>query len=108
MYSPPRVTGLCANLGLLPGMALDSSSVDPDDGKAWDFNDPEKRHKALKRVFTERSLLLVGSPMCSSFSRLQHLNWGRMSPDEVKRVREYGRKHLQFACKLYTLQKELN
>ena len=46
--------------------------------------------------------------MCSSFSRLQHLNWGRMSPDEVQRVREYGRKHLQFACKLYTLQKELN
>ena len=42
VYSPPRVTGLCASLGLLPGMALDLSSVDPDDGKTWDFNDPER------------------------------------------------------------------
>ena len=89
-------------------MALDLSAVDPDDGKPWDFNDPEKRRKALKKVFTERSLLLIGSPMCSSFSRLQNLNWGRMDPEEVERVKSYGRKHFRFACKLYSMQKELN
>jgi hypothetical protein len=108
IYSPPRVTGLASSLGLIPGMALDLSVVDPDDGKPWDFNDPQKRSKALKRVFTERSLLLIGSPMCSSFSRLQNLNWGRMDPEEVERVKSYGRKHLRFACKLYALQHELN
>ena len=89
-------------------MALDLSVVDPDDGKPWDFNDPSKRSKALKRVFSEKFLLLIGSPMCASFSRLQNLNWGRMDPSEVERVKAYGRKHLQFACKLYALQKELN
>ena len=107
IYSPPRVTGLAPSLGLIPGMALDLSEVDPDDGKPRDFNDPQKRSKALKRVFTERSLLLIGRPMCSSFSRLQNLNWGRMSPEETEKVKAYGRKHLQFVCKLYTLQKEL-
>ena len=107
IYSPPRVTGLASGLGLVPGMALDLSAVDPDDGKAWDFNDPAKRSKALNMVFTQRSLLLIGSPMCSSFSRLQNLNWGRMSPEEVEKVKSYGRKHLRFACKLYALQKEL-
>ena len=108
VYSPPRVTGLAAGMGLIPGMALDLSVVDPDDGKPWDFNDSQKRAKVLKRVFTERSLLLIGSPMCSSFSSLQNLNWGRMDPEEVERVKSYGKKHLEFACKLYALQDEMN
>ena len=46
IYSPPRVTGLASGLGLIPGMALDLSTVDPDDGKAWDFNNPEKEKSA--------------------------------------------------------------
>mgnify|MGYP003322403897 FL=1 len=47
IYSPPRVTGLAGKMGLDPGMALDLSVVDPDDGKPWDFNDASKRKKAL-------------------------------------------------------------
>ena len=100
IYSPPRVTGLAHFYGLLPGMALDLSIEDPDDGKPWDFNDPSKRKKAFEKVFTERSLLLIGSPMCAAFSKLQNLNWGRMDPSEIQKVKEYGRKHLRFACKL--------
>ena len=38
VYSPPRVTGLAPRLGLIPGLALDLSIDDPDDGKPWDFN----------------------------------------------------------------------
>jgi hypothetical protein len=108
IYSPPRVTGLASGLGLIPGMALDLSAIDPDDGLPWDFNNPEKRRKALHKVFTQRSLLLIGSPMCSAFSQIQSLNWGRMDPREIERVKEYGRKHLRFACKLYALQLEMN
>jgi hypothetical protein len=67
-------------------MALDLSTVDPDDGKAWDFNNPEKRRKALHRVFSQRSLLLIGSPMCSSFSRMQNMNWGNVDPQEMEPV----------------------
>ena len=107
VYSPPRVTGLAPEMGLLPGYALDLSVCDPDDGRPWDFNDPEKRKKALALVFTRRSLLLIGSPMCSAFSNIQNLNWGRMSEEDSARIKEYGLRHLKFACKLYELQREL-
>ena len=107
IYSPPRVTGLAGKMGLDPGMALDLSVVDPDDGKPWDFNDASKRKKALHIMFTRRSLLLIGSPMCSSFSSIQNLNWGRMTPEEIHKVKEYGMKHLRFALRLYELQMEM-
>ena len=107
IYSRPRVTSMAEQLGLIPGMSLDLATVDPDDGKPWDFNVREKREKALKLVFTRRSLLLIGSPMCSAFSQIQSLNWSRMSPEKVLEVKEYGRKHLEFCLKLYNLQMEL-
>ena len=85
-------------MGLIPGMALDLSVVDPDDGLPWDFNNEDKRKKAMRLIFTKRSLLLIGSPMCSSFSNIQNFNWGRMDPKEVDRVKAYGKRHLEFAC----------
>ena len=59
IYSPPRVTGLAEEMGLVRGMALDLSVPDPDDGKPWDFNDPSKRSKALKLVVSTRTLLFI-------------------------------------------------
>ena len=106
IYSPPRVTGMAPRMGLVPGMALDLTVDDPDDGKPWDFNDPEKRHKALQAIYTNRTLLLIGSPMCAAY-RLQNLNWGRMTEEQVSEVKSYGRRHLRFACKLYSLQHEM-
>ena len=107
IYSPPRVTGLAKGLGLVPGMVLDLTVNDPDDDMPWDFNVERKRNKALKLMFTRRSLLLIGRPMCSSFSRLQNLNWGRMLPSEVTKVKEYGENHIKLALKMYNLQHEM-
>ena len=53
IYSPPRVTALAKGLGLIPGMALDLTVDDPDDGKPWDFNVASKRQKALHQIFTK-------------------------------------------------------
>jgi len=106
-YSPPRVSGLAPEMNLISGYALDLSVNDPDDGLPWDFNNPAKRRKALLQLYTRRSLLLIGSPMCSAFSTIQNLNWGRMFEEEAKKVKEYGRTHLKFACKLYEVQREL-
>ena len=86
---------------LIPGLALDLTAVDPDDGLPWDFDNPEKRAKAKQLVQTRKSLLLVGSPMCSAFSQLQHLTFPRMSKQEVERIINYGRKHLDFCLELY-------
>ena len=49
IYSPPRVTRMASLLPqykLLPGFALDITATDPDDGQAWDFDDPAKREGA--------------------------------------------------------------
>ena len=58
-------------------------------------------------MFTKKNLLLIGSPMCASFSRLQNMNWARMGPAKAQEVKDYGRRHLHFALKLYNLQREL-
>ena len=77
---------------LIPGLALDLTTFDPDDQLPWDFDNPEKRRKAKQLVQTRRSLLVIGSPMCSAFSQLQNLNFPKMTKKEVERVINYGRK----------------
>jgi len=68
IYSPPRVTNIANKIGLTPGFAFDLTTVDPVDGKAWDFNDPIKRERALNTVRQEKPYLLVGSPPCRAFN----------------------------------------
>ena len=46
IYSPPRVTDLIRRIKsrhLLPGLALDLTVVDPEDGLPWDFTKSHKR-----------------------------------------------------------------
>ena len=70
IYSPPRLTAMCKSMGLNPGFALDLTVLDPDDGMPWDFTLKSKRDKARQKVIREKPILLVGSPMCTVFSRL--------------------------------------
>ena len=42
IYSPPRVTAIAERLRLIPGLALDLTTIDPDDGEPWNFDIPEK------------------------------------------------------------------
>ena len=42
MYSPVRVTGMAERLGLIPGMAMDLTTTDPEDGNPWDFDNKDK------------------------------------------------------------------
>ena len=104
IYSPPRITSMARKMGLIPGMALDLSTTDPDDDKPWDFNNPAKRRKAKRLVKTRRALLLVVSPMCAAFSQLQTLNWGRMTEEQIQEVKAYGLKHLEFCMQLCKIQ----
>ena len=103
VYSPPRVTGLMDKIKGIPGLALDLTTEDTD-GRPWDFNCEDKREKAKRMVRNKEALLVIGSPMCAAFSRLQHLNFGRLSKEEVDKVLEYGKKHLEFCMELYRIQ----
>ena len=68
--SPVRVTGMADKMGLIPGLAMDLTTCD-EFGNPWDFNVEAMRAKAKKIIKSKAALLLIVSPMCSAFSRLQ-------------------------------------
>ena len=84
VFSKPWANGMADRLGIIPGASLDSTSVDPEDGMPWDFNNEAKCKKALDMVISKRALLLIGSPMCKAFSKLANWNWKRMDPEKRK------------------------
>ena len=75
-----------------------------DDGCPWDFNIPEMRNRAARRVFIDKPMLLIGSLMCTIHSVMNNINHVRMPPEVVKERFAYARKHLPFATQLYKLQ----
>ena len=79
IYSPPRITALLPGYGLYPGVAMDITTND-EDGRPWDFNDPRQRQRARDRLRADRPLVLVGSPMCTAFCRLQAINYAKNAP----------------------------
>ena len=91
-------------MGLIPGLAMDLTTCD-EHGNSWDFNCETMRAKAKKIVKSKAALLLVVSPMCSAFSRLQTFNAKRLGPERVKDMLEYGVKHLTFALDLCEIQR---
>ena len=58
IYSPPRVTQLISEIGLRPAWALDLTTLDPEDGKPWDFSMTDKRAKAIKMLDRDKPLML--------------------------------------------------
>lgn len=68
IYSPPRVTRMLSSMPgheLVPGLALDVTCNDPDDGKPWDFDCPEKREKARVGCCGSRSLCSSSDHPCA-------------------------------------------
>ena len=109
IYSPPRVTGALkamTNSGLMPGVALDITTVDPDDGEPWDFDQAAKRNKARELLRQQRPLFLIGSPMCTRWCSWQRLNDLRRDPAVVQREKIRAAVHLDFVCELYRDQIE--
>ena len=89
--------------GALPGGAYDLRPG--PGGRAWDFDKPEDREEAEKRIDAERPYLLVGSPPCTDWCALNvRLNHPRMDPAVVAERRRRARAHLHFVVKLYLKQ----
>lgn len=60
---------------------------------------------ARQLVETKKPMWLIGSPPCTSFTRLNwSWNYPRMQPEDVQRRVEEGRRHLHFIIGLYHLQ----
>ena len=109
IYSPPRVTEMLkhmSNHNLAPGMALDLTTVGPDDGMPWDLSLEQKQTKVLKRIRREKPLFVIGSPPCTRFCTWQYLNDQKRDPAVVKEEHERAKGHLQFAAQVYREQIE--
>eukprot|EP00973_Karenia_brevis_P050436 7000376-Karenia_brevis.AAC.1 len=62
------------------------------------------RAHAIKRIEEEKPYLLIGSPMCSHWSLIMNLNWGKMAAEVKEEMMRKARTHLKFVCYLYKLQ----
>eukprot|EP00973_Karenia_brevis_P056101 7802421-Karenia_brevis.AAC.1 len=84
MYSQPRITCHAAEFGLKPAWALDLHTCDTD-GREWDFNHQDMRHRAIKKIDEDKPILVILSPMCAPFSTLQNINYCKSDPETVKK-----------------------
>ena len=90
VYSPIRVNGHAANMGLKPGDSMDLVT-------GWDFSREDHRRMAKKRIEETKPNLLIGSPECRMFSALQNLSpWSA----EKESRRKDAEAHMNFVCEL--------
>jgi len=109
VYSPPRVTEMLkqiSNHRLTPGLALDLTCTDPDDGQPWNFDVKEKRDKARQLLRQQKPLFLIGSPACTRWCSWQALNDAGRDPGLIRREKLRALVHLEFVKDLYTDQVE--
>ena len=103
LYSPPRVTATLPRLGLVAGATVDLRADEA--GGAWDFTKQQDRKRAWERIRAEEPFLVVGSPPCTMFSRLNlNLNARKMGKDEWERRRREAEVLLIFAAAVYGFQ----
>ena len=90
MYSPPRAKEEAKQFGLRIGAAMDLTT-------AWDFSRSDHMQKAKEHQREHKLELIIGSPMCVMFSRLQNLSpWN----EDKQRVWVEAKKHVEFMCQL--------
>ena len=74
IYSPTRVTSSASKYGMRPGFALDLTVLDTD-GEPWNFDDPEKRRRAMD-LLTQTKPKLHREPDVSRFLCLAGIQSG--------------------------------
>ena len=92
------------NLNIQGLGALDLRTRRPD-GKLWDLSKPSHQKLVMQLVKIHEPTWIIGAPPCTSFSTLNTgLNFPRMNPEDVERIKAEGKAHLRFACRLYRYQ----
>jgi hypothetical protein len=94
MCSPLRVTKEGEKFGSKVGEAMDLTT-------GWDFRKEEDQKRAMDYIDQYQPKLVIGSPMCTMFSVLQH--WSKWTEEEQRRWCE-AREHIRFVIKVYKKQ----
>ena len=92
-------------MGLLPGLALDVTTVNAK-GEPWNFYEEEKQREAEALIDESEPWILIGSPMCTAFCTWQYLNAHKRDPELVAAERAKAVKHMEFVRRLYRKQVE--
>ena len=75
------------------------------DGRRWNLLLAADRREALARIRRQKPYIVIGSPPCTVFSRLNEgWNYKRMRPEEVHRRKVEGRVLLEFSVQVYRMQ----
>ena len=101
VFSPERVTKLCVKYGLVAG-----DSFDLRDG--YDLSDEKVQAMVVSRIRKSRPLLVIGSPPCTCFSRIQQFNLHIQGPEWAERFAADNVKatlHIEFCLKLFKIQR---
>jgi hypothetical protein len=104
MFSPERVTSVCKQYGLIPGQAMDIKH-------GFDFDLAADRKKAWKSILQDKPKLVIGSPPCTFFSRLQELSKHMYRNDAAWMAKfqegiEQAKRYFRFCAKIYKHQRE--
>ena len=96
LFSEPRVTKWCEDNDLNAGESFDLKT-------GWDLHRPDHRAAVLEYVRKAKPKVVIGSPPCTMFSRLQNMNgW----TEERRQQRRRDLMLLRFAAKVYRVQTE--
>ena len=103
MFSPERVTSVCKKYGLVPGQAMDLKN-------GYNFDLTADRKKAWESIIRDEPTLVIGSPPCTFFSRLQELNKHMYKDNEAWMAKfneniEQAKRYVRFCIKIYEHQK---
>ena len=98
------MTAACKQYGLVPGQAMDIKN-------GFDFDLPADRKKAWDSISKDKLTVVIGSPPCTFFSRLQELYKHMCRNDAAWMARfqdnfEQAKRYVRFCVKIYTHQRE--
>ena len=111
LYSQPRIAQEAAirkygGTDLTAGWSLDLTMRDPETNSPWDLSKQDVQNRVRKMVTVSKPFMLVGSPPCTPFSRLQALNSPKRDPKVVEEELAAGRAHMNFCFEMYELQRK--
>ncbi len=97
VFSQPRLVPLAGEFGI-------SASLSFDILMGWDLLSVEKQISCLKMIQSSSVQVVMLSPPCTAFSKMQDSNWNRMPDLQRRKQCEEGAKMLVFACAVAQMQ----
>ena len=102
VFSPERVTKVCAKYKLMPGDSFDLRN-------GYDLADKNVQRKVIHQLYGDGKCpgLLIGSPPCTHFSQLVALNLHVQGPEWAEKhalEKIQAIEHIRFCIKLFKMQ----